>query len=212
MASRPKEEHVSPPGPPVTDTAAGRAGRRPRSTTESIALVAVAAGFLCAVGPLSIPVGPVPITLQTLAVVLVGLLLGPVRGAAAVLVYMAVGAAGAPVFASFQAGLPVLYGGTAGYLWSFPVAAVLAGLGAVLVVRRARRSLVVPGLLVTAFVAMAAVYPAGLLVLKTYYGMTWAEALTAGLTPFLLGDSIKAVVAALVAATVHRAFPRLLRR
>jgi len=76
---------------------------------------------------LTIPALPVPFTLQTAAVLASGLLLGPRRGALAQATYLAMGAAGLPVFASLNFGLPTLLGPTAGYLWSFVAVAALTG-------------------------------------------------------------------------------------
>lgn len=75
----------------------------------------------------AVPMVPVPITLQTFAVLLAGAWLGPAAGAGAALLYLAAGAAGVPVFSEGGSGLDALSGATAGYLWSFPVAAGLAG-------------------------------------------------------------------------------------
>lgn len=77
----------------------------------------------------AVPLGitPVPMTLQTLFVLLAGALLGPVAGASSQLLYLGLGVAGAPVFAMGAAGLPWIFGPTGGYLMSFPVAAALVG-------------------------------------------------------------------------------------
>lgn len=188
--------------------------RRRHSPVVDLSLVAVGAALLCVLGPWSLPalVGPVPITLQTLAVTLVGLLLGPVRGPLAVLLYLAIGATGLPVFAELSGGLSVLVGYTSGYLWSFPIAAAVAGIGATLTLRRTRPRWHVPLLIVTALVSAAVVFPLGITVLKVAFDLSWPAAVAAGLTPFVIGGVAKAVVAALVAASVHRAFPQLLRR
>ena len=73
------------------------------------------------------PVSPVPVSLQVLGVFLAGVFLGPVWGGASLTIYLAAGAAGAPVFAGGSAGIGPLAGYTAGYLWSYPVAAALVG-------------------------------------------------------------------------------------
>jgi len=73
------------------------------------------------------PLSPTPITLQVLGVFLAGIMLGPVWGGASILLYLAAGVAGAPVFAGGQAGIQPLVGFTAGYLWSYPLAAALIG-------------------------------------------------------------------------------------
>ena len=77
----------------------------------------------------AVPLGvtPVPMTLQTLVVMLAGALLGPVAGASSQLLYLALGVAGAPVFAMGGAGLPWVFGPTGGYLMAFPMAAALTG-------------------------------------------------------------------------------------
>ena len=93
--------------------------------------VAVAAfALLTALGAhVAVPLGvtPVPMTLQTLFVLLAGALLGPVAGASSQLLYLALGVAGAPVFAMGGVGLPWIFGPTGGYLMAFPMAAALTG-------------------------------------------------------------------------------------
>jgi biotin transport system substrate-specific component len=73
------------------------------------------------------PISPVPVTLQVLGVFLAGIFLGPVWGGASLTFYLAAGAAGAPIFAGGSPGLGPLVGSTAGYLWSYPIAAALVG-------------------------------------------------------------------------------------
>jgi len=73
------------------------------------------------------PISPVPVSLQVLGVFLAGIFLGPVWGGASMAFYLVAGAAGAPIFAGGSAGLGPLLGYTAGYLWSYPIAAALIG-------------------------------------------------------------------------------------
>ncbi|WP_411967702.1 biotin transporter BioY [Haloferax sp. YSSS75] len=73
------------------------------------------------------PISPIPVTLQVLVVFLAGIFLGPVWGGASMLLYLVAGAAGAPVFAGGSAGVGALVGPTAGYLWSYPIAAAVVG-------------------------------------------------------------------------------------
>src|SRR5690554_1881253 len=93
------------------------------TVATDVALVATGAAFVavCAMGKVLLPGMAVPITLQTLGVLLVGAVLGPRRGALALLLYLGVGLAGLPVFAGGTGGLGVLGGASAGYLLSFPV-------------------------------------------------------------------------------------------
>lgn len=91
--------------------------------------VAVFALLTAVGGQIAVPLGvtPVPMTLQTLFVLLAGALLGPVAGASSQLLYLALGVAGAPVFAMGGAGFPWIFGPTGGYLMAFPMAAALTG-------------------------------------------------------------------------------------
>jgi biotin transport system substrate-specific component len=97
--------------------------------TANIARAALFAALLGAFAYVSFPnpVSPAPVTLQILGVFLAGILLGPVWGGAACGLYLLAGALGAPVFAGGTAGLGVLLGPTAGYLWSYPLAAFVIG-------------------------------------------------------------------------------------
>ena len=202
--------------PTTTDTSAGpEVGTRRGVDAQSVALVAVFTALLVAAAVVpGIPVGGfgVPITLQTLAVMLTGLVLGPVRGGLAVMVYLLLGFVGLPVFSQGRSGLQVLSGPTAGYLVSFVFAALLVGLVARLVVRRTRRALWAPLLVVASFVvSVAVVHTLGVLGLMVNVRLPLAAAISADL-PFLPGDLVKDVVAVLAAVAVHRAFPDVLVR
>src|SRR4028119_2534096 len=89
--------------------------------------VALMAAFTAVAAASAFPLEPVPFTLQVLAVVLTGLLLGPRYGALAMVIYLLVGAVGVPVFAGFRGGLGSLLGDTGGDLLAYPPAAALAG-------------------------------------------------------------------------------------
>jgi biotin transport system substrate-specific component len=186
--------------------------RRPAERSGDLALVAVFAALVCALALTpGIPIGllAIPITLQTLGIMLCGAVLGPWRGAAAAALYLVVGLAGVPVFAGGAAGLGVLAGPSAGFLLSYPFAAFTVGLLARAGIRRGRT---VPGLVAGTLVGgIGVVYAFGV------PGMAWggdldlatAATLCVGYLP---GDLVKAVLAVLVAAPVHRAFPRLTAR
>ena len=152
--------------------------------------LAVLAGtvFLALTARISVPLPftPVPVTGQTLGVLLVGALYGPRRGALTVLAYIAEGLAGAPVFAGGRSGLPVLLGPTGGYLVGFVPAAFIAGLGS------GRRSAALR--LGAIVVATVVVYVVGVPWLALAAGMPLALAAVRGLLPFLLGDALKAAI------------------
>ncbi len=111
---------------PMSGLIAHASRGRALTTTLGVALFAL----LTALGAqVAVPLGftPVPMTLQTLFVLLAGGLLGPVAGASSQLLYLGLGLAGVPLFAGGGAGLPWLLGPTGGYLMAFPMAAALVG-------------------------------------------------------------------------------------
>ncbi len=184
------------------------------SAATDVALVATFAAFIavCALLPaITLPGMAVPITLQTFGVMLAALVLGPVRGALAVLLYLAVGFAGIPVFSEGTGGLATFGKVSLGYLLAFPVAALVAGL------LSARALHLRPGLRPLAFFASATaasllvVHPLGITVMGARLGLSGGEAIAAGAT-FLPGDVVKNVLAAVVATAVLRAFPDLRAR
>lgn len=182
---------------------------------QSVALVAVFASLIVAAAIVpGIPVGPlgVPITLQTFAVMLTGLVLGPVRAPVAVLVYLLIGFVGFPVFSRGQSGLQVLAGPSAGYLVAFVVAALVVGLLAREIVRRAPSSRWVALFFVAAMLtSIVFVHTLGILGLMLNGELSLAAAFRTDLA-FYPGDIVKNLVAAVAAAAVHRAFPDVLVR
>ena len=156
-----------------------------------VAVTAVAA-------QITLPVFPVPFTLQVLAVVLSGLLLGPRYGALAQVIYLLVGAAGAPVFAEFSGGLWRILGPTGGYLVSYPLAAAIAGLAAPTMARAARSRALSYGF-ICGCAGLTVIYAigAGWLVVVTDLPLTVAVA--QGVLIFVPSDLIKVALAALVA-------------
>jgi len=179
-------------------------------STTNIALVSVFAGLLAAstLWPGAELLSGVPITLQTLAVLLAGASLGPWRGAAAVVLYLVVGTAGAPIFSGRSGGFSAWTGPTAGFLGGFVVAAFVTGW----LVRRMR----VRGQLTTTGIVGACAV--GSLVVLNLIGWgffsmrlhTSIADTAAFASPFLAGDIIKVFIAGTAAAAVHRAYPTLL--
>jgi len=151
----------------------------------------------------SIPFYPVPMTLQTLAVLLAGGLLGPVWGPVSMLVYLAVGVAGAPVFSGGSAGVQVLLGPRGGFLLGFVLAAFVVGLAS-----RWSRAGSRPrsgAFVLTAGVVVASglVYVCGLPWLSAVTGMSLGQAL-AVVAPLMVGDLVKAAAAVALIRSISR--------
>lgn len=150
----------------------------------------------------SVPMIPVPMTLQTLAVVLVGLTAGSRLGVAAVAAYLAQGAAGLPVFAGGLGGAHLLAGPTAGFLFGFLAIAWIAGFAAERGLARGFATT-----LIASALALAAVYVPGVLWLQAVTPLDLNGAIAAGAAPFLLGDAVKALIAALAVTGAWAALP-----
>jgi biotin transport system substrate-specific component len=161
----------------------------PRSRVNDIVLVISGAALTALAAQIQIPMFPVPMTLQTLAVLLVAATLGASRAAISMATYLAMGAAGLPVFASAKTLSGVLP--TTGYLIGFVAAAALIGY-------LANRGWTKSPLKLTLAFALGSVviYALGVSGLMITLGLTLEQALAGGVYPFLLGDLVKAVAAA----------------
>lgn len=173
-----------------------RVGERTPTRVRHIALIAIGALVVALTAQIYIPTTPVPFTGQTFGVLVVGAALGFRRGAASLLLYLAIGALGVPVYAEGDSGTAVLTGFTGGYLVGFVLAAAVVGRLAEL---GWDRRLV--GAVVTMVVGTAIIYAIGVPWLKLTTGMSWSAAVAAGLTPFLVWDAAKAVLAAVIFPT-----------
>lgn len=178
--------------------------RMPRSIPGKFALAVSATAFVAVCAHVSIPLyfTPVPITLQTMAVILIGLVLGPSLGASAMVLYLAEGAIGLPVFSPQGAGgAAQLLGPTAGFLYSYPLAAAAAG-GVYRAFREVRPQLhaaVLGGFAASLFIfAMGAGWIAHLLHLSPR--AVWVMAVA----PFLPGEVLKIAAAAGLCTTLRR--------
>lgn len=136
---------------------------------------------------------PVPMTLQGLAILVVGFTYGARLGTVTLLTYLAQGAAGLPVFAGGGAGLAYMMGPTGGFLLGFVAMAFIAGLAAD---RGIAKYFV--GTLAAGVVASAFIYLPGLAWPAAMMGKSWDVLWTHWMSPFLMGDVIKAAIAALV--------------
>lgn len=164
------------------------------SWLRDVILIFLGALFVAALAQVKIalPFTPVPLTGQTFGVLLLGATLGSKRGVAAMALYIAMGALGLPVFAGGAAGLTYLSGATLGYLIGFVAAAYVIGLLAERGLERSVRTSLIPFLVGTILI-----YICGIAWLTVVLG-SFSKAVAAGLLPFLIGDGIKLIAAALV--------------
>lgn len=149
-----------------------------------------------------LPFTPVPVTLQTFFVLLSGAILGPRAGSLPAVLYVSLGAAGAPVFAGAAGGMPALLGPTGGYLLGFVAAAFATGT----LKGRMEES---PFRLLALFCGAAILILAcGAMWLKTLFGLSAADAFSLGAAPFIAGDLFKAGLACAIYSRISRRLHR----
>lgn len=187
------------------------APRRRAVTAGDLTQAAVFAALIAALGlPGTITVGPsgVPITVQTLGVMLAGSILGPRKGALAVALFAMLAIAGLPILAGARTGLVSLSSPTAGFFVGWLPAAVVIGALTAMMMPRYR---IWWGIVINVVGGMAVIYAFGTVGLMIRTDLSWWAALsTNGI--YVPGDVAKAVVTAFVAAQVHRARPGLITR
>jgi biotin transport system substrate-specific component len=182
----------------------------PRLSSRDLALVATFAGIVAALGlvPAVYPFSAtVPITAQSLGVMLAGAVLGRWRGACALVLLLALVALGLPLLAGGRGGLGVFAGPSVGYLVGYPVAAWVVGW---LTERGGAPYRLAWGIVANIVGGIVVLYAIGI------PGTAWRadisiEAAAVGSLLFIVGDVAKAVIAALVARGVHAAYPGLIR-
>ena len=180
---------------PHPDTLAAALWRGADTLPRSVALALAGSIALCVSARIQVPFYPVPMNMQTFVVLMVGMAFGWRLGAATVLLYLAEGALGLPVFAGTPEkgiGLAYMAGPTGGYLFGFVFAAALTGW---LAERGFDRNVMLTA--VAMLLGNAVIYIPGLLWLGTVVG--WDQPVLAwGLMPFLFGDATKLALAALL--------------
>ncbi len=186
-------------------------------TSASITKIALLTALLCASAYISIPIGPSPITLQTLIVNLIAFLLTPAEAFFAILVYVLLGAIGLPVFSGGVGGVGKLFGPTGGYILAFLVSAPLMSLVKNYAVKALNRfgkkdssvkKMTAYGL-TAVFVGMTIVYLLGTAYMKLSLGASWLETLAMAVVPFIPLDLIKCAAAAFIAVPLKRALAKM---
>lgn len=167
-------------------------------------VIALSGSILLAVlSQVSVPFFPVPMTLQTLGVMFIGLTFGWRLATATVGIYLAEGLMGAPVFSGFSSGYLFMFGGTGGYLWGFLAAVAVMG---VMVDGGFARGWL--GMALTAIVGEILIFSLGVLHLSGLYGVE--KALAFGLYPFVLAEIVKLLLAVAIATGCLRGLDRFL--
>ena len=162
-------------------------------STSTIAIIALMAAVTCILGPLSLPIGPVPISLTTMVLYITAVLLGRKKGTVSCLLYLLIGLVGIPVFSGFTAGPGKLLGPTGGYMIGYIFLIMISGW--FIEKFPGKRAMYFVGMVLGTVVC----YTLGTAWLAYEAKMTLQAALMAGVVPFIPGDLIKMVLAILIA-------------
>lgn len=158
---------------------------------------------LCVVSPFSIPAGPVPISLATFALMLGVYLLGARDALIAAFLYLALGAAGLPVFSNFGAGIPKLIGPTGGYLFGYLLLVGTSGL----IMRLGKHRLIFD--IVGFALGTVILYAVGTVWLSLLMKIGFYQALMLGVVPFVPGDIIKIAAAVALGPVLERKLEKI---
>lgn len=173
-----------------------------KSTVYEITTCALFAALMCIFGPMSVPIGPVPISLTNLVIYIAVYLLGARGTTISYIVYLLLGMAGLPVFSGYQGGIGKLAGPTGGYLIGFILMAIVSGLA--LKYSKVNVYLTAVGMVVGTLIA----YLFGTAWFVHQMQCEWGYALSVCVYPFVVFDLIKIVIASFVGSAVRKALAK----
>lgn len=167
------------------------------SSVKELVTIALLAAVLCILAPLSLPIGPVPVSLTNLVLYFFVFIVGTRRTSIAFIIYCLLGIAGLPVFSGFSGGLGKLVGPTGGYILGFLPMTIVMGI----YIEKHRKNYIMNIIVMEASTWIP--YLVGTAWLAYSAGMTFSAALAVGVIPFIIEDLIKMIAAALVAPQIH---------
>jgi biotin transport system substrate-specific component len=169
---------------------------------RQMTLVSLFAALTAAGAFISIPLYPVPITLQNLFTLLAGMTLGSVLGGSSQIIYVLLGIIGLPVFAGFKAGIGVLFGPTGGYLFGFIIASYI--IGKIIELKKEKDIFYY---FLAGGIGIIIIYISGITQLSLVTGIGIKKALMVGVFPFLPGDILKIIAASFIASKLKLVIP-----
>ncbi len=184
--------------------------KQKRFSLFDMTLCALFAAVICVLSPISIQIGPIPVSLGLLGVLLAASVLGPVRGMTSVLVFVLAGACGLPVFSGGRGGFSVLIGPTGGYIWGYLSAAVIAGIRSDRIKTDSRNGKIIASLLsvVTCITGTVICYFCGTVQYCFVADIGFIAALAACVIPFIPLDILKCIFAGIFGTELRRILHR----
>ena len=183
-------------------------GNREQNKVFVMVMTALTAAVFCVVGPLSVPIGPVPISLMTLVLYLAIYAVGVQKAVVACVLYLLLGLAGLPVFTGFQGGIGKLAGPTGGYLIGYIPMIIIGGIGIfIMQKKKTSETGVVITRVIEAFglvLATAVLYVLGTAWFVISTGTPVGASLALCVIPFLPGDAAKIVIAVIAGPGLRR--------
>ena len=167
-------------------------------STRQLTLIGVMTAVICVLGPLSLPIGIVPISLTNLVIYFAIYALGGKRGTLSYIVYLFIGLVGLPVFSGFSSGFPKLFGPTGGYLIGFIFMAFISGIFIDKFSNKIYMCLL--GMVLGTIVTY--IFGTAWLAYEAHIGFT--KALAVGVLPFIPGDIIKIIIASLIGPQIKK--------
>ena len=178
-------------------------------SSKDITQIAVMVAIIIALSQIMMPLpGGVPFTLQTMAVMLAGIILGPIKGSLSVLIYIFMGAIGLPVFAGFSGGFSIILGPHGGYIIGFAAASVIIGLFS-MTKKKDKKVLFYIKLLTGILIGQFIIFLFGTLWIMQVFGIVNFQAAAAiAVTPFIIPEIIKTILAIIFGVKIKTALKR----
>jgi len=169
---------------------------------RQMTLISLFAALTAVGGFISIPLYPVPLTLQTLFTLLAAMILGSVMGASSQIIYVLLGVIGLPVFAGFKAGIGILFGPTGGFLLGFIISAYI--IGKIVELKKEKNIFYY---FLAGIIGTIILYIIGITQLSLVTSIGVKKALTVGMLPFLPGDIFKIIAASFISSKLKLVIP-----
>lgn len=167
-------------------------------TAAQLTVIGVMSAVICILGPVSIPIGVVPISFANFAIYLAVYALGMKKGSLSYLIYLCIGLIGIPVFSGFSSGPGKLLGPTGGYLIGFIFMVIICGLFIDKYIDKWYLCMAGMGL------GLAVCYAFGTIWLAYQANLSMAAALAAGVIPFIPGDILKIIAAGIIGPQIRK--------